>query len=319
MEKVLNQEEIDAMFRAALGRGGSNAEVTNVSSWNYQQAGQITKEQVRAIGQLHEGFARNLARSLGAYLRVGFETNLVSVEQLAYREFLGRTPDMAYCASFTLQPLNAIAVMEIDQSLAFPIIELLLGGQGNSEVLDREITEIEEEILSGVGKIFCHELESTWSPLELSFQFGEREQPNAMQRLMPPNEKTLALSFEIHMAEARGMLNVVFPAVVSNALLRKLSSEWGYQRRRGPQETVERLKKILLDCPMEIELGLPDIPIPIDRLMHLKPGEVLPFPEGIEHPAMLRIAGCGLFSGIPVRSGSHVAARVIAPLPYLPQ
>ena len=74
MEKVLNQDEIDAMFRAALGRGHATQSSAPVyQPCDFKQAGQIKKDQVRAIGNLHEGFARNLTNALGAYLRVVFE------------------------------------------------------------------------------------------------------------------------------------------------------------------------------------------------------------------------------------------------------
>ena len=81
MEKVLNQEEIDAMVRAA--RGGSRIETplpaqAHVELWDVRRAGQIGREQLQTITFLHEGFARNLTHSLGAYLRVVFATTLVS-------------------------------------------------------------------------------------------------------------------------------------------------------------------------------------------------------------------------------------------------
>ena len=73
MQKVLNQEEIDAMVRAA--RGGTRAEQrrevpSHVEPWDVRRAGQIGREQLQTITTLHESFARNLTHSLGAYLRV---------------------------------------------------------------------------------------------------------------------------------------------------------------------------------------------------------------------------------------------------------
>ena len=84
------------------------------TAWDLRQAGQIKKEQVRAISMLHEGFARTLTHSLGAYLRVIFEANVVSVEQLTFREFLSRIPDFAYSASFTVNPMGVTGVMVLD-------------------------------------------------------------------------------------------------------------------------------------------------------------------------------------------------------------
>ncbi len=47
---------------------------------------------------------------------------------------------------------------------------------------------------------------------------------------MMPDEKNLCLCFEIKMSETRGTLNFAIPAVVSNALLRKISADLSYQR-----------------------------------------------------------------------------------------
>ncbi len=61
MEKVLNQGEIDAMVRAARsGKGANAAAGPVVQPWDIRQAGQIGRDQLRAINQLHELFARNL-------------------------------------------------------------------------------------------------------------------------------------------------------------------------------------------------------------------------------------------------------------------
>src|SRR5713101_9189297 len=97
MDKVLNQEEIDAMVRVA--RGGQSASQPAqqiVQPWDIRQAGQIGSEQMRAINQLHETFARNLSISIGGYLRIVFDCSLVSAEHLTYREFLQRIPEKTY-------------------------------------------------------------------------------------------------------------------------------------------------------------------------------------------------------------------------------
>lgn len=321
MEKVLNQEEIDALFRVAQGKapvdeGRGTAAATLC---NFKQAGQINDEQVKAISLLHEGFARNLSHSLGAYLRVIFEVNLVSVEQLTYCEFLGRIPDIAYCASFQLNPMDATAALEMDLTLAFPIIDLLLGGQGTSEKQVREITDIEEQIMEGVVKILCKELESAWQPLGLSFAFENRQQPQQMQQLFPPREKTLSLSFEIRMANSHGMLNLAFPAVVSNALLRKLSRDWGYHKKRGHEASATSIHKRVLECPFEVELAIPQLRVPIDRLLRLAPGDLLALPHVAAAPATLIIANRSLYSASPARVGTRIAARIHEPMQITPE
>ena len=113
MEKILNQDEIDRLFRAAQGSASKPAAAKkHVQDCDFRQAGQLTKDQVRQVTFLHEAFAPNLANSLGAYLRVAFQTSLVAVEQLAYGEFLGRLPEQTYFAMLMLLPLGESAARE---------------------------------------------------------------------------------------------------------------------------------------------------------------------------------------------------------------
>jgi flagellar motor switch protein FliM len=323
VDKLLNQEEIDAIFRAvrspdAVGRIEGNKRDHKVEEWNFRQAGQVNKEQVRSIGSLHEAFARNLTHSLGAYLRVPFEANLVSVEQLTYREVLGRLPEVAYYATFQLAPGNNIAAMELDLSLAFPIIDVLLGGQGASDDRVREITEIEEQILEVVARIICKELETAWQPLGMEFVFDGRQQTSQLQRLMPPTEKILALCFELQMPGSRGSLNVAFSAVVSNALLRKLSKDWGYHRPSHETDSDGRLKRKLLSCPFSVSLGLVDVPVSMNQLLQLRPGDILPLRRRADDPAELMVAGRATFAARAVRSGNLRGAQILRSISQKP-
>ena len=64
MQNELNQEQIDAMLRAARSGGATEAgpaqkKETRVELWDVRRAGQIRREQLQAITQLHEGFARS--------------------------------------------------------------------------------------------------------------------------------------------------------------------------------------------------------------------------------------------------------------------
>jgi flagellar motor switch protein FliM len=142
MERVLTQDEIDAMVRVASGRQGTSLqkETRTIQPCTFRHSGQLASEQVAAVNGLHEGFARNLSQSLGAYLRMSFEVNLVSIEQLAYKEFLDRIPEITYMICFRVEHMSAPAAMQIDQSLVFPLVDILLGGVGHCESLTREVS-----------------------------------------------------------------------------------------------------------------------------------------------------------------------------------
>src|ERR1700749_714493 len=237
MEKTLKQDEIDALFAAArtsvpeVAASGSGSEKRAVP-YNFSSAGQISTEQLRAIRMLNDLFPRNLTHNLAAWLRTRFQVNLVSAEQIPFNEFLLRIPELSYVSSVRLEPLGALSVLQLDLALAPPIIDLLLGGDGKEGPL-REITDIEEAILGSVVEIICRELTAAWQSVGLSFNFERRQMQTQIARIMSVTEKTLCLSFEVRMPQGSGLLNLAFPAVVANTILRRLTSDWGRLRRHS--------------------------------------------------------------------------------------
>ena len=312
MERVLTQEEIDAMVRVASGRQDDSQpkETRSIKSCTFRQSGQLTGEQVAAVNSLHEGFARTLTQSLGAYLRVSFEVTLVSIEQLPYSEFLERIPEVTYMMCISVEQMNAGAAMQIDHSLVFPLVDILLGGVGHCEVFTREVSEIEEQIMESVARIICRELETAWTPLGTKLELDGRQPPAQMQRFLAPTEKTLCLSFEVKLLDTTGTLNLIFPVSISNTLLRKLSADWSYGRSRPADRSGGQMTAKMLDCSFPIELGITAIKLPINTLAGLVPQTVCNLGIPVRKPASLIIAGREAFEANPVRQGRLRAAQV---------
>src|SRR6266700_1077637 len=134
MEKMLRQDEIDALFETARSNGASQSgdapDESVATPYNFTSSGQISTEQLHAISILNDLFARNLTHNLTASLRSRFQVNLVSAEQIPFHEFLLRIPEINYVASVRLEPLGALSVLQLEMALAPPIIDLLLGGEG---------------------------------------------------------------------------------------------------------------------------------------------------------------------------------------------
>jgi flagellar motor switch protein FliM len=247
-----------------------------------------------------------------AYLRIVFDVSLVSAEHLTYREFLESVPEKAYVASIDLAPVDATAVLQLDLAIAFPVIDVMLGGEGKSGEITRDVTEIEEQVLEGIIRIMCRELQANWQAIALEFNFGSRQRTLQNQRLMPPEEKNLCLSFEIKMAETRGTLNLAIPAVVSNTLLRKISADFSYQRPRGPIEARRQVQKKLLDCPFAVELSIPGLQVPLQKLNELAPGDVVSFLKSVSSPAVMMVEDIPLCSASPVSVNARRAACVLS-------
>ena len=314
MEKMLKQDEIDALFQAARsvaadhGEGAAPEVRARVVPYNYASAGQISTEQLRAISMLNDLFARNLTHNLAAWLRTRFQVNLVSAEQIVFNEFLLRIPEISYVSSVRLEPLGALSVLQLDLALVPPIIDLLLGGEGR-DGHQRELTDIEESILASVAEIICRELTAAWQTVGLSFNFERRQMQTQVARIMSVNEKTLCLSFEIRMPHSSGLLNLAFPAVVANTILRRLTSDWGRRRHHAPEVRL-RMENAARHIRFGGALQLPTVRLRAGEIENLEPGSVLRLDLSASRAAQWHVGGQHLADAQPVRRGEHRAARI---------
>ena len=309
-DKTLKQDEIDALFQAArnsaeAGKGEVRARIV---PYNFSSAGQISTDQLRAISMLNDLFARNLTHNLAAWLRTRFQVNLVSAEQIPFTEFLLRIPEIHYVASVRLDPLGAVSVLQMDLALAPPIIDLLLGGEGRDGPL-RELTDIEESILGSVVEIICRELTVAWQPVGLSFNFERRQMQTQVARMLSVTEKTLCLSFEIRMPHSSGLLNLAFPAVVANTILRRLTTDWSRSRRHAG-ETRARIESTARRIRFGGALQMPNVRIAASTIENLEPGAVLRFDLAANTLAEWRVGGQLLAEARAVRQGGLRSAQL---------
>jgi flagellar motor switch protein FliM len=311
IEKTLKQDEIDALFEAARSAEPDNARTevrARVVPYNFSSSGQISTDQLRAISMLNDLFARNLTHNLAAWLRTRFQVNLVSAEQIQFNEFLLRIPEISYVASVRLEPLGALSVLQLDLGLAPPIIDLLLGGEGKDGPL-RELTDIEESILGSVVEIICRELTAAWQPVGLIFNFERRQMQTQVARIMAVTEKTLCLSFEIRMPHSSGLLNLAFPAVVANTILRRLTSDWGRSRRHAGDARARmeaQTRKIRFGCTLQ----LPPVRVRASEVENLEPGAILRLGLAANAPPEFRVGGIVQANARAVSQGPHRAASI---------
>jgi flagellar motor switch protein FliM len=263
---------------------------------------------MKAISGVNDFFARNLMHTMGAWLRTQYQVKLVSGEQLQYMEFLDRLLDPTYLCSLRLEPLGALGLLEFDLTLAPPIVDVLLGGAGRPGPV-RELTEIEEEILTSVVQLVVRELNTAWLSVGLQFAFEQREPAGKAPRMMSMTEKTLCMSFEIRMGSVQGALNLCLPAVVFNAILRRLGEERERPRRQG-REVQQRLRALLGETPVGMVLQLPSMKLPARELVALAPGKILRLPRSRFELPELRVGGLPLARAHPVRTGEHRGAQI---------
>src|SRR5262249_23384070 len=194
------------------------------ASYDFRRPDRIAKDQLRSIHLLHDNFARNLASSLSGYLRAYVIVNLVSVEQLSFAEFTQCLQSPTVLISLGMKPFDGNAVMELNPSLVFPLLEMLLGGDGKGGALSRETTEIEQSILDALFRIILHDLSVAWQMVaNINFTVEGRETEPQLLQILAPNEAVVSIGLEIRVGENTGLMNTAMPPLIIKILLHNFS------------------------------------------------------------------------------------------------
>jgi len=307
----LSQEEIDRLFRDAGTVGVEDARpgAKKLAAYDFRRPDRIPKEQLRSIHLLHDFFARNLASSLGAYLRAYVVVHLVSVEQLSFAEFLQDLPTPTCISTIGMKPLDGSAVLEVNPSLVFPVLDILLGGTGKASMKEfREITEIEQSIIEGVLRIVLHDLAETWRPVaEINFSIDSMETQPQLIRILSPNEAIVAIGFEITTGENRGMMNFGIPSIMVKMLGQKFEQQWSIRRKTATEEEQREMVQIVSGLPITIDARLEGGTIRAEDLLHLEAGDVLALDIPLSKYVNVQANGKTKFQGEVVAVGRNRA------------
>jgi flagellar motor switch protein FliM len=297
--KILTQAEIDALLSAAgdAPRGRRKAAQTGpVVRYNFRRPDRVSKEQMHALQFLHERGARNLSTSLSAYLRTTINLSVASVEQFSYQEFLSSLSDPTAFYSLSIAPFDEVGAIEINPSVAFAMMDRMLGGTGQSVAVSRPLTEIEQNVVDEVVKLLLDGLAEAWKAVtSLTFSIRGRETRPQMLQVAAPNEIVCAVIFDLKVGDVRGMISLCIPTnVVETA--GTVSTAWQRQRRELTPAERTWMTENLSRVPM------PVVPLIRTRLktgavLALKPGEIVMLPLPADRPLDVYVGGVRKLAG----------------------
>jgi flagellar motor switch protein FliM len=311
-KNALSQEDIDALFQAQASSG--SAQRAQARAFDFRRSDRIPKEQIRALRAVHDTFTRSLGSSLSAYLRTYVTVNLISVEQLSFAEFQGTLTSPTCIATIGMNPFEGTGILELNPSLAFPLIECLLGGgKVKPLVVSREMTAIEQRILSGLLTLILQNLSLAWqSVATVNFSVESHESEPALLQVMAPNEAIVVIATELQLGETSGMMNIGIPASIVKLLRQKFDQQWTARKSNLMDESA-RILSLVQATQLALEARVDGATVFFEDLLALQEGDVLQFDVPIAQPVVMRVNGLTKYAGGVAVSNRKRAFVVSAP------
>ena len=278
---------------------------------NFRSAGRLSNESARTLTTLHEVLARNLTNSLDVYLGTGLEVRLVNVEQLSMEDFRTNCLSAGYMLPCAARPSSSTVLLEMDNALMFTVIDLLLGGSGGNPEGSRELTEIDEEIMEGVGSLIAQQIERVWQPIGFVLTPGKCVKPHLAHRVFPPTEKVLRIRFDVSVAGMNGSLYVAFQASLGGHLVRNVRADPASGKRGSGHAAMPSLQRRILNCRFSLSGEIPELKVAVRDLAQIEVGSVLTLSAAVATPGKLTLEGKSYYSAAPVRQGNNKAMQLI--------
>jgi len=318
LSEVLSQAEIDALL-SALSEGTVDEEKIKISSpqkirvYDFKRPNKFSKDHLNSLLNIHENFCRSLSTFLAGNLHVAVDSKVLATEQVTYDEFIRSLPYPAVLGIFNMKPLEGNALIELNPSMAFLIIDRLLGGIGMEFNKNRDLTEIERKIIHNRLARIVKLMDEAWAEIfELDINLVNMETNPQFTQIVAPNEMVVVITIEVKIGDSAGMINICIPYIVIKPIIDKLNSLliFSSQKKEISAEERELVRKKIEWAKVPLTVYIGSTQITLQDLLYLEVGDVIPLNQSIKEPLAVYVGNYMKFKGRPGIYHNNMAVQI---------
>lgn len=323
MERILTQEEISELLSAV--RDGQ-VEVDPESEEASPEREVSKLELIRLQGQgrwrianfdiILDAFARNFGISLTNRLQQSVTVKRTSIQTLEFEPFLQQLSGRGANAILRLDPLRYGGVINVHEELAFPLVEILLGGSGEYHLPppSRKMTAIETNVLKSVFSDACQDLAKTFRSVE-ELQVSPIKVVNnpRLVTIVPPEALVMVAQFEIIVKKLVGIMSLVIPLASLEPLREKLREEAAFSSNRSSNwQSV--LHNELQGMKLNLVGRLATVDLSVRDVLNLQVGDVITLDCDPDQPVEILVEDKPKFIGMTGLLKGRKAIRFSKPI-----
>jgi flagellar motor switch protein FliM len=279
-EQTIGLEELEGLVGAQSRqerRGRAPDGRQQVHAYNFRSPHKFSRQQLRAVQVVHEGWARNLATVLSGNLGEPVQVTLAAVEQVSYRGFIEELgPALFYIIS--LSPLAGLALLVLGGPLAYPLADRLLGGAGAPSGARAAPTEVETVVLRRLVERVLSAWRQEWAQvMEITPHVEGMETDPQFLLIAQPAETVVRITLEVAWGEAVGHLHLVITCdSAERAVQRLCTRDWLHPVEPASTPLTRRqLSQQLSAVLLEVIACLGSARLTLRDLLQLEEGDIL--------------------------------------------
>jgi flagellar motor switch protein FliM len=282
--------------------------------FDFRRPNKLSRDHLRTLHILHETFAAQFATLLSSNLRTVCTLAVDGAEELSYEEYVRDLPVPTHLTVLALDPLPGVGVLQFPIEASLTICELLLGGPGREQTLDRPLTEIETALMRSVVERAMGELAYALGPVANLHPrvIGTESNPQFAQ-LASASDMVVVLRLRLRIGD---VLETDLSLAYLYTTLRPLLGEMSPHSVTTPADGEEaaairrRLSDRVADVPVDLSVRFRPTTMRSRDVVALKPGDLIPLNHPVDRDLAATVDGVELFHVQASRRGNRLAALV---------
>lgn len=317
MEKVLSQEEVDALLGGLAGGGlDSEAEVSSsdgCKTFDFTAQERIVRGRMPTMEIIHDRFARLFQSFLMDLMRQPVEFVVTAIEAKRFSAFVGTIPLPSAISIIKFEPLRGVGLFVLDAPLVYMIIDHFYGGSGQTHVKPegREFTPIQQRMVRKVMDAALKDLTKAWEPVyPLDLELVRIENNPQFAMVMTPTEFVVVVTMRLDLADVGRDLFLCLPYSMVEPIRDRLAASFQTDNLGADNTWGARVRQEVLGCPVSLEVELGKGTIKIDELQNLEIGDVILLEQPVTDPLCMTVADRLKFRCVAGTCNGNQAVRI---------
>ena len=321
MGDVLSQNEIDDLLKA-LNTGEinvqeaqlNNVEKKKIKNHDFRRPSKFAKDHIKTLHIINENYARLLTNFLTGYLRTLVQFEVISVEPISYYEFNNSISNPIILAILDFAPLNGTIIYEVSPSIAYALIDRILGGKGVAIDKIRGFTEVELAIIERIIVQMINLMKEPWENVIAIRPRLDKIETNAQfAQIISPNEIVALITLSARIGDVEGMINICIPHMVVEPIVSKLSTRFWFSNleKEFSEESMKTIEKKIEQTKIPLTCILGKSTIMVNEFLELQVGDVLQLDTNINEDLEVLVGNLLKFYAQPGIKKNKVALKIM--------
>ncbi len=311
--KILNQEEIDALF--GYHNDESSAYVpqkTGVKA--ILNSSMATYERLPMLDIVFDRLIRMMSTSLRNFTQDNVDVSLDSIESMRFGEYIDALTLPTLLGVFKAEEWDNYGLISVDSALVYSIVDVLLGGRRGTAAVrieGRPYTTIELNLVKEMLNIILSDLSTAFDPVtSVNFSYDRMETNPRFATISRLSNAVIVARLRVDMEDRGGKVDLMIPYAtlepIRDLLLQMFMGERYGRDMIWENHLVERLWNTDLDT----QVILKEKEVPLGEIAKWQVGSFLPLDMSPHDPIKLICGDVSLFSGSMGRKGDNIVIKI---------